>query len=318
MNDSNGVQPGRERDERAAAAAKRILGDLFDTLIANVDGARDNRDPECLHDLRVATRRTRSALGQIKGVFSEEIAADFKYRFAWLQQVTGPTRDLDVYLHAFDDYAASLPPALRPHLEPLRRYLASRYDSERAALVAALASDGFRGLVEDWSTFLAEPVPDDPDEPNAGREIGAVADERLWRLTKRVRREARGIRASSPPEQLHELRKSCKKLRYLIEFFTPLYPQADARRLIKSLKRLLDHLGAYQDLSVQVHFLTDTARRMRDAGWASTETLLAMGALIGHLLSRQQETRESCESALEFYLEEDHQAFFRALFATGR
>ncbi|MFD2113683.1 CHAD domain-containing protein [Thiorhodococcus fuscus] len=318
MSNSSRFGPMFGYGERADAATKRILAGQFEILIEHLDGARDNQDPECLHDLRVATRRTRSALGQIKGVFDEATTADFKSRFAWLQQVTGPTRDLDVYLHGFEDYEASLPPEMRAALEPLRRYLMNRYEAERSRLVAAFDSDAFQRLMLDWRAFLAEASPDSVEAPNADREIGALAGERIRRLVKRVRREARGIRDDSPPEQLHELRKSCKKLRYLIEFFAPLFPESETRRLIKSLKRLLDGLGVYQDLSVQVGFLTDTARRMRDEGAADTETLLAMGALVGHLFTRRQEMRTACEALLAEYLDAGHQALFRSLSGAGR
>ena len=39
------------------------------TLRINEDGVRKDLDSEFLHDFRVAVRRTRSALSQIKGVF---------------------------------------------------------------------------------------------------------------------------------------------------------------------------------------------------------------------------------------------------------
>ena len=45
----------------------------LDTLEANVEGTRADLDSEFLHDLRVATRRTRSALSQIKAVLPAEI-----------------------------------------------------------------------------------------------------------------------------------------------------------------------------------------------------------------------------------------------------
>ena len=103
-------------DKRADASAKEILLGLLNTLEANIEGTKANLDSEFLHDLRVATRRTRSALTQIKGVFRPELVEDYKTRFAWLQQITGPVRDLDVYLLDFEDYRSSLPafPATPP------------------------------------------------------------------------------------------------------------------------------------------------------------------------------------------------------------
>jgi hypothetical protein len=64
-------------DQRADEALKTLLRSLHQTLLANLEGARNHLDTEFLHDLRVATRRTRSALGQVKGVLPSERVEDF-------------------------------------------------------------------------------------------------------------------------------------------------------------------------------------------------------------------------------------------------
>ena len=303
-------------EQRADAAAKEILLGLMDTLEANIDGTIDNLDSEFLHHLRVATRRTRSALSQFKAVFPASVVDDFKARFAWLQQVTGPVRDLDVYLLDFPMLRDSLPPTMRTGLEPLRDWLGSHYAEEQTALAEALRSQQFQALRRDWRAFLDAPTsssipastsalgdvsgqhlePLEPPEPtdavDGGRSIKSVADRRIRGMYKRVRREGRAITDASPAEALHELRKSCKKLRYLMEFFTSLYPRNEIRGPIKRCKVLLDNLGSFQDLEVQADHLAETARRMHAEGAASVATLLSMGALIRTMLDGQQQARE--------------------------
>jgi CHAD domain-containing protein len=275
----------------AAAATRSILLGLLHTIEANVDGTRRNLDPEFLHDLRVATRRTRSALSQIKGVLPQASVDDFKARFAWLQQLTGPMRDLDVYLLDFPTLKADLPAPLRADLEPLRDWLAAHYDTEQRALAEALASERFVALLRDWRAFLEAPTRNGAKQ--AASPIKAVADKRIRRMFKRVIAEGRAITDDSLPEALHELRKSCKKLRYLMEFFQSLYPPEDIKGLIKQTKVLLDNLGGFQDLAVQAAHLRETAADMQAADAAPLDTLLAMGALAGRMLERQQLTRQA-------------------------
>jgi len=86
----------------AGDVAREIHLHLLDTVERNIPGTRADLDSEFLHDLRVAIRRTRSALTQVKGVFSDEALEDFKPRLAWIGQITGPTRDMDVYLLDID------------------------------------------------------------------------------------------------------------------------------------------------------------------------------------------------------------------------
>jgi CHAD domain-containing protein len=305
-------------DERADATTKEILLHLLHTIEANVPGTRDNLDSEFLHDLRVATRRTRSALAQIKSVFAPEVVDEFKERFAWLGQVTGPVRDLDVYLLDFDGYQRSLPESLRPHLEPLRDFLLAHYDEEQKALSKELGSKRFRDLLKDWRAFLEAPVPERSVVPNAMRSSKSVADERIWRMYKRVRKEGLAIHPGSPAEDLHELRKSCKKLRYLVEFFGSLYPKNEVRALIKLLRVLLDNLGRFQDLAVQADHLRELAQRMREEGQVETDTLLTMGVLVGDLLDRQNKARGEFAKTFAAFDSEEHRSSFKNLFSAQK
>lgn len=277
--------------ERADVATKQILRNLLDALEANVSGTKANLDTEFLHDLRVATRRTRSALTQIKDVFPQSVVEDFKARFAWLQQVTGPVRDLDVYLLDFPQLQQQLPPPMRPDLEALKTFLMSHYDEEHRRLVAALESPEFAALLRDWRAFIEAPQAREPAASSAALPIKAVADARTRRMLKRVLKEGRAITDASPAEDLHELRKTCKKLRYLMEFFQSLYPRSEIRELIKQTKVLLDNLGDFQDLAVQAEHLERTAVQMQSEGMASVDALLSMGALVNTLFERQAQAR---------------------------
>jgi len=302
-------------DRRTDATAKEILLHLLNTIEANVPGTKTNLDSEFLHDLRVAVRRTRSALSQIRDVFPSDLVEEYKVAFGWIGEITGPVRDLDVYLLDFNDFQASLPEPLQPHLEPLRTFILDHYGGEQQALVAHLDSKRFHDLLRDWRAYLEAPVPERSVVPNAMRPVKAVADERIWSMYKRVRKEGLAMTPESPPEDMHELRKSCKKLRYLIEFFDSLYPRQEVRQLVKLLKVLLDNLGNFQDLAVQAGHLRDMAQRMRDEDRASTDTLLTMGVLVGHLLEQQHQAREEFAEIFTNFDSAVHQSLFRTLFA---
>lgn len=300
--------------ERCDRVTKAILLGLLRTLEANIDGSRTNVDSEFLHDLRVATRRTRSALTQIKEVFPPEVVERFKEGFGWVGQVTGPTRDMDVYLLALDEYKAGLPAMLREQLEPLRDFLEAHHVTEQKKLSRKLVSAQFRKLLKEWRTFLEAPVPEQPAVANAARPAKAVADERIWKMYRRVIKEGRAITDNSPPEDLHELRKSCKKLRYLIEFFQSMYAAKQARELIKVIKVLLDNLGNFQDLEVQSHTLQHFAEQMLEEGKVAPGTLLAMGALIGGLAQRQQDARDHFARIFAGFDTQEHRLLFKTLF----
>ena len=103
-----------EPDERSDRAAGRILPALLEVIEANLPGAVADIDSEFLHDLRVSVRRTRSLQRQLRAAFPAEPLQHFRAEFRWLQRVTGPSRDLDVYVLEFDDFSATLPERRRP------------------------------------------------------------------------------------------------------------------------------------------------------------------------------------------------------------
>lgn len=275
----------------AGAAVRQILLRQLDALEAQEAGTRLGEDPECLHDLRVAVRRTRSVLGQLKSVLPASARQHFREEFAWLGAATSPTRDLDVYLLQFPGFRDRLPAEQRDDLDPLHRFLLAHRAQEQARMVEALDSERYRRLKGEWRSFLEAEAGSGWPEISR-RPLQLVADARLAKALGRVLRDGAAIGAQSPATELHELRKSGKKLRYLVEFFQPLYPLKPVGRLIVSLKGLQDNLGAFQDLQVQSEALMDFSCRMLEEGEVPPPTLLAMGMLVEVLRSMQQLARE--------------------------
>jgi CHAD domain-containing protein len=278
----------------AAEAIQHLLLGILETLEINEEGTRGDLDSEFLHDFRVAVRRTRSALGQLKPVFPAAALKKFRAGFGWLGEITGPTRDLDVHLLEFPRYQAALPATAAANLEPLRVFLEHRRRAKQRALARALGGRRYRKLVGDWRAFLEagpEPWVRHADAPDAGRPVRDVAGGRIRRVLRRALREGRAIGDRSPPADLHELRKTCKKLRYLLEFFRSLYPTEEADTLVGALKGLQDSLGEYQDVHVQSAALRGFAEEMAGGSGESPATYLALGMLLERLRVREGELR---------------------------
>ncbi len=297
----------------SVVAVRDIHLHLLNIIELNVPGVKKNLDSEFLHDLRVAVRRMRSALTQVKGVFSKADVDRFKARLAWVGQVTGPTRDMDVFLLEFEQYRACLPERFRSDLDPLYDFLVSHQQIEHGVMVKKINSPHFRTLVKELRLFL-ENATEQSGALEAGTPIAELANKRIYKMYHRVMKRGQAIVDDSPAEHLHDLRKECKKLRYLMEFFRSIYPQKKIGRLINSLKRLLDNLGNFQDLEVQADKLRDYARQMVEEGETPHDTLLAMGMLVDGLLTKQQQTRSEFAERFAKFAKSDNQKVFRSLF----
>jgi len=291
-------------------AVRVLLSDLLAVLQENETGLREAIDTEFLHDFRVAVRRTRSALTQIKHLFSDEELKYFKNEFYWLGAITSPTRDLDVYLLKFDGYMQHLPQNLRDDLVPFRQFLHRHWKSEHKRLCKALDSERYQNLLKDWLQVLNRETMDSPQALNAERPAYEVANHRIWKLYKEVIAEGRAIDKKSPDEDLHELRKTCKKLRYLVELFRDYYPSKKIKELINIMKKLQENLGDFQDVCIQTKQLNEFAQQMVDEGLVDTKTIMAMGVLIQTLFTQKDIIRSQFEERfIEFSSPEKMMSF---------
>ena len=295
----------------AGQAIALVLLRLLDTIEANVDGVVRDLDTEFLHDLRVSVRRTRSALKLAGDVLPPGLADRFAPEFKWLGDLTTPVRDLDVYLLGFPAMAAGLRAARPADLAPFGDFLARRRKAERRRLVRGLHSARFTTLLASWRAELTKAARRRPSRrgtaaasqgaasqgaafPGAGRAgltAGELAAQRVRKAYRKVIRRGSAITADSPPESLHTLRKRCKELRYLLEFFASLYDPSGYRQVIKQLKLLQDCLGEFQDTQVQREAVRESAQQMADEGSAPVPALLAMGELAAQITERQWQAR---------------------------
>lgn len=91
---------------------------------------------------------------------------------------------------------------------------------------------------------------------------------------------------------VHKLRIECKKLRYLLEFYSSLFKFGLIPALIRQLKILQDYLGEFNDYSVQQAALHDYINKMTFKDEKNKQIIAAIGFLIGKLNERQIEVRK--------------------------
>jgi CHAD domain-containing protein len=294
----------------ARAAMTALLTALFDTLLANVHGTVRDLDTEFLHDLRIAVRRTRSALKLAGEVLPGGMTGRFRPEFKWLGDLTTPTRDLDVYLLGYPDMTARLVAATPEDLQPFHAHLERGRAAAQRQLARGLRSARFGRLRRDWPDALAGAAA----RPGATRpSVARLAASRIARAHRRVLRDGRAITPASPAESLHELRKRCKELRYLLEFFGSLYDPGEHWRAVKELKALQDCLGEFQDTQVQREEIRDFAAQMMDERAAPAATLLAMGEIAAGLAARQHRARGEFTGRFRDFASPAGQSRIRAL-----
>jgi CHAD domain-containing protein len=277
----------------AATSVARILLGWLDVVEANLAGCSADVDTEFLHDMRIAVRQTRTVLKALGDVLPDGVAERFRAEWRWLGALTTPTRDLDVVLLGLEGRSDEFDISGLTGLEPLYSDLARLRRTEFRRLRAGLASARLTTLLRDWRAALTEI---DPVEVTSAT-TADVAGHRLGRAHRRVVKHAAIITADSDAESMHDLRKRCKELRYLLEAFASIYDEKARRRVVKDLKYLQDQLGEVQDSHIHRSMLTAFVHSS-GAAPAPPETILAVGALIDRLDSRRRQAHTDLTVAL--------------------
>jgi CHAD domain-containing protein len=282
------LDPGMRADHASILICRR-LADIVD---ANLPGTLADIDTEFLHDLRVAVRRTRSVLKEIKGILppaeTERARADLR----WIQEITGPTRDLDVQLEGWPALVAAVSPTMTDDLGPLHNLLTRHRAAAFALMRRRLKGQRYAKAWSAWRELLDRPLSVDADGAVASGPVGEAAGRRVVSVYGAIVKHGSAIDAASEPAALHDLRKRGKELRYLLELFGGLWSEDTVNPLVATLKGLQDVLGRFQDDEIQIQYLRQLGPELA-AEPGGTDSLIALGLVIDGLAADQRRARRA-------------------------
>ena len=221
-------------------------------------------EPDAVHQMRVATRRARSALQAFGSVIEREATRPLCAELKWLAAELGQARDGEVLLARLNSDLAALSPALV--VGPLEARVSAHFTAALAqageAALRALDGPRYLHLLDELDALVADP----PLTPVAKRKARKV-------LAKPVRRAARRLQAAlaavpgaeDRDAAIHEARKTTKRARYAAEAALPGLGST-ARRQARQAKELQQLLGDHHDSVVTRAVLLDLAEKARSAG----------------------------------------------------
>ncbi|MFD7976226.1 CHAD domain-containing protein [Streptomyces sp. NPDC059071] len=277
--DETGARP-RGTEGRTGRAAREAAGDegtaghavlayvreQADALVA-LDPAVRRDLPDGVHQMRVASRRLRSAFKTYKKVLDRTVTDPVGEELKWLAGELGQARDLEVldaHLHAALD---ALPHELvvGPVRGRLRAWSAAKAGDARRHTLDALDSARHLALLDRLDALLADP----PLLPDAGKKATKVLPKAIRRDYRRLSRRVGHALDLAPGHDrdlaLHEARKAAKRARYAGDAAVPSLGKP-AKRFAKRIKAVQSCLGDHQDSVVARTALRDLADRAHAAG----------------------------------------------------
>lgn len=268
------VLPQLDADVAASAAYMAIVRACMTQFEANLPGymLAQVPDPEYVHQMRVALRRLRAAIGLLR--FMDRPPPAWVGELKWLMGELSQARDWDVFVtetlprvRALLERADALD-ALTEAAQGLRRQADER---ARTALSSPRLARLWLAIERDLASIAVAPI--------TTRQWAKAALDRRYRQIRRL-----GSRLDElDSAERHALRIAGKKLRYAAEFFACLHAKA-ARRFIATLAGLQDVLGVLNDVAVTAHLLEEAKQAGGQGVWEGA-------GLVAGFLAREQDLR---------------------------
>ena len=205
---------------------------------------------------------------------------------------------------------------MRDDIDPLFDYLRNKRSKALKQVIRSFRSNKYRRILQGWEKFLKEPQKDAPTTSNADLSILTLAQKRIYKQYGSIVNASNRILENIDDEKLHSLRIECKKLRYLMEFFSCLFPYKKMNVLIAQQKKLQNKLGDFNDLCVQQEYLLNISEELSATTKKNKRVLVSIGCLIGALDREMRVVKKSMFKTFTNFVSPTSERLFRELFAS--
>jgi CHAD domain-containing protein len=243
-------QPGPAWTTRTGSAGTVLLSYLDEHVraLTTQDPLVRQGEPDAVHDMRIATRRLRSALATYRPLLASGTVVHLRDELKWLGSVLGTSRDIQVIEDRLALLLGSEPPELvaGPIASRIAAQLGGDSTAARASGLEVLESERYYRLLDDLDGLLASP----PLSDLASRSAQKVIPRLIAGESRRLRRAARAAALLDDPGRrdpaLHEVRKAAKRVRYAAEVALEVQHEP-AMQLVDAAQQLQTILGDHQD-----------------------------------------------------------------------
>ena len=298
----------------ARAAANYIISQMLEKQRLTEQGIIDDLDTEFLHHFRVALRMNRAAIAQLKEVYPEQDVSMLKERFGKLGRETNHLRDLDVFILDKPRYLTLLPDSLSDGLLPMFDDFERDRENEVKRIAGWLSSTAYQNEMQELEALFKGGYSAGETEWSERPSI-ELAISKITKRYKKIQKAALLIDNDTPDEAIHSIRIDCKKLRYLLYFFSNLFDQQETKVAVKKLKHLQDRLGLFNDLTVQGQYLETYLNEIEHKEKKDIKLIAALGGLIATLHGMQKIERDNCTNELHVFSNKKNRQIFTHTFA---
>jgi inorganic triphosphatase YgiF len=268
-----------------AAAFATVVRGCMAHLQANEAGFLAGKDPEYLHQVRVALRRLRACFSLFRTVIPEPVFAPLLHQLRQQSTALGRARDWDVFVHG-TLRALRSQRADEAAVAAFERRCAKLGRAHLRAAQGAVASAAWQRLWLELGRLLSEGAWIEGHAALALR-LGGFAADLLQQRAATLKKRGKRLQELDAAGR-HRVRIAAKKLRYAAEFFAALFPKRRVRPYLQSLAAMQEVLGGLNDAATLLRLLPEAlaGARAPDArvagmiqGWSAASTHLQLARL---------------------------------------
>lgn len=204
---------------------------------------------DAVHQMRVASRKLRSLFSAFPRVLDPARTARVSAELKLLAGILGAARDAEVQIEIYQTLLADHD-ASDELVDALVGAEERRHERALRAAISAMSSDRYFALLDSVDGLVADP----PAGPDADLPAAEAVQQAVRRSVKKVEK-AQDLLAKLPEwspewiEQLHDIRKRAKRVRYTAEAAEALHNKK-IDRAARAAKRIQSALGDFNDFSI--------------------------------------------------------------------
>lgn len=268
---------GIDCDGPVVDAVSLVLGSRIEEMCLLRERALDFSDPEGVHDIRVASRRVRSALRDFAPYLHKAKLSASVRQLKQIADKLGVVRDYDVAIIALEKLQTKSTPEIASGLQRIIDAQKAKRDPARKELARALSHKTISELKANFLQAveaLVLPPTSEKTKPRRTRKSGTsykvFARATLLKRIKELERLSTNLYEPQKVEPLHEMRIAAKRLRYALELFAQCWGES-LSVFSRQVAQLQSSLGEIHDCDLWIeHFGKRLGRERRKAPEAAT------------------------------------------------
>jgi CHAD domain-containing protein len=277
----------RKPDVSICSFGAAVMLKQLTAIQAELEGVLTASDMECIHRMRVASRRLRAAQEFFNPCLPRKTALESEKQIRSITRSLGEARDLDIQIDAFRKFQIlAEQPSYQPGFKRLMLRLFQSRSQAQLKVLAAVKKFTTNPVIPQVQNKLTQFIPLTEKSDVGSTSLRLLAHHAISDKLESFLGYESYVHMPERKLELHAMRIAAKRLRYTLEIFAPIYP-GEFKSWLRSIRQVQDQIGEIHDCDMWIDFLplfldTEKAFTMEYYGHSRSHNRIIPGIMIYH------------------------------------